>query len=186
MESIQAPEDYPQETTKACEENKLWQEDSHKPRLLKPLVSNPFRSGMTIIWRFREAHAAPEYTNIGPNQSIIKGALRSLAGSNDHPMEEPIVSALEKTIGGRRLVPIELGRSYVDGRVGPKDHHFQGVHRGQLYLGSGNRRLLLRDTLHSMIYLPRFRLSRRYCDSRLLFPLLPRRLTIHHFGREAF
>ena len=66
---------------------------------------------------------------------ILSGALNHWPARNDRPWKSPSY-LLSKTIGGRRLVPIELGRSYVDEGWGQKDYFFQRVY-GTLYPGPG-------------------------------------------------
>jgi len=60
----------------------------------------------------------PNNTNID-RTIIIKGALITGRLANDHPWKSHRICS-RKTIGGRRLVPIELGRSYVDEGWGKK------------------------------------------------------------------
>jgi hypothetical protein len=121
MESIQAPEDYPlRKRRKLDEENKLWQDGFPKSEASEPLVSNPISKWNEPSFDDFEKHMLhPNNTNIGPEPVIIKGALNHWPARNDRPWKSPSY-LLSKTIGGRRLVPIELGRSYVDEGWGQK------------------------------------------------------------------
>jgi lysine-specific demethylase 8 len=121
MESIQAPEDYPlRKRRKLDEENKLWQDGFPKSEAFEPPVSNPISKwNEPSFGDFEKNMLHPNNTNIGPEPVIIKGALNHWPARNDHPWKSPSY-LLSKTIGGRRLVPIELGRSYVDEGWGQK------------------------------------------------------------------
>ena len=121
MESIQAPEDYPlRKRRKLDEENKLWQDGFPKSEAFEPPVSNPISKWNEPSFDDFEEHMLhPNDNDIGPEPVIIKGALNHWPARNDRPWKSPSY-LLSKTIGGRRLVPIELGRSYVDEGWGQK------------------------------------------------------------------
>lgn len=61
----------------------------------------------------------PKNNSLGPEPVIIQGALNHWPARNERPWSSPSY-LLSKTLGGRRLVPIELGRSYVDEGWGQK------------------------------------------------------------------
>ena len=67
-----------------------------------------------------EAHMLqPQDKYVGPEPVIIANALEFWPARNERPWTNPQY-LLSKTIGGRRLVPIETGRSYVDEGWGQK------------------------------------------------------------------
>ena len=67
-----------------------------------------------------EAHILhPHDENLGPEPVIIANALEYWPAVKERPWKSPAY-LLSKTIGGRRLVPIETGRSYVDEGWGQK------------------------------------------------------------------
>jgi lysine-specific demethylase 8 len=121
MESIQAPEDCPlRKRRKLDEENNLWQDGFPKSEAFEPPVSNPISKWNEPSFDDFEKHMLhPNDNDIGPEPVIIKGALNHWPARNDRPWKSPSY-LLSKTIGGRRLVPIELGRSYVDEGWGQK------------------------------------------------------------------
>jgi len=58
-------------------------------------------------------------SELGPQPVIIKNAINHWPACNERPWNSPSY-LLSKTIGGRRLVPVEVGRSYVDSGWGQK------------------------------------------------------------------
>lgn len=66
----------------------------------------------------------PRDESIGPEPIVLTGALEYWPACDERPWKSPSY-LLSKTIGGRRLVPIELGRSYVDDGWGQKIISFQ-------------------------------------------------------------
>jgi len=121
IESIQAPEDYPlRKRRKLDKENNLWQDGFPKSEAFEPPASNPILKWNEPSFDDFEKHMLhPNDNDIGPEPVIIKGALNHWPARNDRPWKSPSY-LLSKTIGGRRLVPIELGRSYVDEGWGQK------------------------------------------------------------------
>jgi lysine-specific demethylase 8 len=61
----------------------------------------------------------PINPEVGPEPLVIRGAINHWPALDDRPWKSPSY-LLEKTLGGRRLVPIEVGRSYVDEAWGQK------------------------------------------------------------------
>ncbi|EMR90924.1 putative domain-containing protein 5 protein [Botrytis cinerea BcDW1] len=66
----------------------------------------------------KHMHQAQDRT-LGAEPLIITGSIDSWSARNQRPWSSPSY-LLSKTIGGRRLVPIEVGRSYVDSGWGQK------------------------------------------------------------------
>lgn len=85
-----------------------------------PPVSHPIARVASLTFDGFEKHMQePLDSDIGPEPLIIKGALDHWPARKERPWNSPSY-LLSKTIGGRRLVPIELGRSYVDEGWGQK------------------------------------------------------------------
>ncbi|KAG0649216.1 Lysine-specific demethylase [Hyphodiscus hymeniophilus] len=85
-----------------------------------PPVSNPIsRTAAPTFDAFEKHMNKPKDSNIGPEPIIVSGALESWPARAERPWNSPKY-LLSKTIGGRRLVPIEIGRSYVDDGWGQK------------------------------------------------------------------
>lgn len=61
----------------------------------------------------------PSDLQIGPEPLIITGTLSHWPALTNHPWNSPSY-LLSRTVGGKRLVPIEFGRSYVDEGWGQK------------------------------------------------------------------
>lgn len=57
--------------------------------------------------------------NIGPEPLVIVGLVEQWPAQRDRPWNKPSY-LLSRTLGGRRLVPVEIGRSYVDEGWGQK------------------------------------------------------------------
>ncbi|KAI0840866.1 Clavaminate synthase-like protein [Hypoxylon sp. FL0890] len=55
----------------------------------------------------------PQDPKLGPEPLVIRGALKEWPALTTNPWNKPSY-LLSQTFGGRRLVPIEVGRSYVD------------------------------------------------------------------------
>ncbi|KAG9244206.1 hypothetical protein BJ878DRAFT_507308 [Calycina marina] len=69
--------------------------------------------------QFERHMLQPQSADLGPEPLIIRGAIGSWPARNERAWSNPSY-LLSKTIGGRRLVPIETGRSYVDEGWGQK------------------------------------------------------------------
>ena len=121
MESNGTPNDHlPRKRRKVNGETRVWQDqfptsDAFKPPVLKPIS----KWNEPSFGEFEKHMLHPEDDNIGPEPVIIQGALSHWPAQNECPWKSPSY-LLSKTIGGRRLVPIELGRSYVDEGWGQK------------------------------------------------------------------
>lgn len=85
----------------------------HIPKLVEP----DFMS-------FEKFMQHPKDESTGPEPVVLTGALDYWPAWDERPWKSPSY-LLSKTIGGRRLVPIELGRSYVDDGWGQKIIPFQ-------------------------------------------------------------
>lgn len=85
-----------------------------------PPVSNPLsRMAAPSFDQFEKYINNPRDNALGPEPLIITGILDHWPARNERPWNKPSY-LLSKTIGGRRLVPVELGRSYVDDGWGQK------------------------------------------------------------------
>ncbi|KAI9642106.1 hypothetical protein NHQ30_008907 [Ciborinia camelliae] len=72
-----------------------------------------------IMDKFSKHMHRPYDPSLGAEPLIITGSINSWPARTHHPWSSPSY-LLTKTIGGRRLVPIEVGRSYVDAGWGQK------------------------------------------------------------------
>jgi Cupin-like domain len=121
VKSVEVPQYLPpRKRQKLGEEDRRWQDRFPTSEAFKPPVSNPIS-----IWdepsfdEFEKYMLHPKSKDVGPQPIIMKGALNHWPARNCRPWKSPSY-LLSKTIGGRRLVPIELGRSYVDEGWGQK------------------------------------------------------------------
>src|SRR5271168_4136225 len=79
-----------------------------------PPVSNPIpRMTEPSLERFERYMLKPRDMGLGPEPLIVTQALGHWPARDERPWSSPEY-LLSRTIGGRRLVPIETGRSYVD------------------------------------------------------------------------
>ncbi|KAL2060908.1 hypothetical protein VTL71DRAFT_8960 [Oculimacula yallundae] len=85
-----------------------------------PPVANAIpRQHFPNINAFQKHISQPSNADMGPEPVIITGAIDHWPARNESSWKSPSY-LLSKTIGGRRLVPIEMGRSYVDEGWGQK------------------------------------------------------------------
>lgn len=85
-----------------------------------PPVSHPIpRIASLSFDQFEKHMQEPLDPTLGPEPLIVTGVLDHWPARKERPWNSPSY-LLSKTIGGRRLVPIELGRSYVDEGWGQK------------------------------------------------------------------
>lgn len=84
-----------------------------------PVLNSISRLHNPTLETFQNHMSKPKTTELGPEPVIITGALDHWPARNDRSWNSPSY-LLSKTIGGRRLVPVELGRSYVDDGWGQK------------------------------------------------------------------
>ena len=87
-----------------------------------PAITCPISNfaGSALPFERFEAHMQqPQNTALGPEPIVIGGSIEFWPARNERPWRSPSY-LLSKTIGGRRLVPIEIGRSYVDEGFGQK------------------------------------------------------------------
>ncbi|KAH6673304.1 hypothetical protein B0J14DRAFT_46485 [Halenospora varia] len=85
------------------------------PPISKPVPKLPKLS----LSKFENHMLHPKNPELGPEPFIVEGCLEHWPARNERPWNSPSY-LISKTIGGRRLVPIELGRSYVDDGWGQK------------------------------------------------------------------
>ncbi len=121
VESIQISEEYPPKKRRRLDEQSgLWQDRFPTSESFKPPVSNSIpRLDEPSFDEFERHMLQPRDRNVGPEPVVLSGTLKHWPARNDRPWKSPSY-LLSRTIGGRRLVPIELGRSYVDEGWGQK------------------------------------------------------------------
>jgi hypothetical protein len=73
---------------------------------------------------FEKHMEVPRDPDIGPTPLIIEKAMDRWPARNEHPWKQPSY-LLSKTLNGSRLVPVEIGRSYVDAGWGQKIMSFK-------------------------------------------------------------
>jgi hypothetical protein len=143
MESIHDSEETPPKKRRKIDDAALWQDRFPISKTFEPPVSNPIpKLNEPSFEEFERYMLRPKNDDLGPEPTIITGALKYWPARNDRPWKSPSY-LLSKTIGGRRLVPIELGRSYVDEGWGQKiitfkefmDHYI--LHPNSLALATG-------------------------------------------------
>lgn len=87
--------------------------------------SNSIRRVVDLpVLDFSEHMKNPRDPDVGPEPIIIKGAINHWPALNNRAWSDPEY-LMAKTIGGRRLVPIETGKSYVDALFGQKIMKFK-------------------------------------------------------------
>ncbi|KAL2130622.1 hypothetical protein VTI74DRAFT_6149 [Chaetomium olivicolor] len=91
---------------------------SHEP--FTPPVNHPIQRAHDIsLEEFQTYMNTRENGNLGPLPLIITGLTDTWPARTTHPWRKPSY-LLSRTFHGRRLVPVELGRSYVDAGWGQK------------------------------------------------------------------
>ncbi|RYP16833.1 hypothetical protein DL765_004854 [Monosporascus sp. GIB2] len=85
-----------------------------------PPVRHPIRTVEALSLEQFQAHMdRPRDQKLGPEPLVIRHAIDGWPSFNTHPWNDPTY-LLSQTFGGRRLVPVEIGRSYVDEGWGQK------------------------------------------------------------------
>ncbi|KAI1386304.1 Clavaminate synthase-like protein [Hypoxylon trugodes] len=85
-----------------------------------PPVKHPIRHVNHVSMEEFQAHMDnPQDSNLGPEPLVIRGAIDNWPALTTNPWNKPSY-LLSRTFDGRRLVPIEIGRSYVDEGWGQK------------------------------------------------------------------
>ncbi|KAI0965147.1 hypothetical protein F4678DRAFT_453604 [Xylaria arbuscula] len=85
-----------------------------------PQVTHPVRKTEALsIDEFQTYMDRPRDPNLGPEPLILRNALIEWPALSTHPWNRPSY-LLSQTFDGRRLVPVEIGRSYVDEGWGQK------------------------------------------------------------------
>lgn len=86
-----------------------------------PPVSYPIRrvSADDMDFSAFQRYLDTSPSNIGPEPLVIAGLVEQWPGRRDRPWNKPSY-LLSRTLGGRRLIPVEIGRSYVDEGWGQK------------------------------------------------------------------
>lgn len=112
------PEERPSKRSRTFDEPSPapWQDapsfSSHEP--FTPPVTHPIRRVHDIsLEDFQSYMTRPQSPNLGPLPLIITGLTDTWPARTTHPWNKPSY-LLSRTFHGRRLVPVELGRSYVD------------------------------------------------------------------------
>ncbi|KAI1353708.1 hypothetical protein F5Y01DRAFT_322925 [Xylaria sp. FL0043] len=91
---------------------------THEP--FTPPVTHPVRKVEALsIEEFQTYMGRPRDPNLGPEPLILRNALREWPALSARPWNQPSY-LLSQTFDGRRLVPVEIGRSYVDEGWGQK------------------------------------------------------------------
>lgn len=88
------------------EQNLNWPDSFSETSLRKPQIVFPVSACPMTFQQFQKHLQAPR-----PN--VIKGAIQHWPALSSHPWKSPSYLR-QKTFNGRRLVPVELGRSYTD------------------------------------------------------------------------
>jgi lysine-specific demethylase 8 len=116
--TTECPEERPSKRTKTSGEHTPtpWENSpsfsSHEP--FTPPVTHPIRRVHDIsLEDFQSYMTRPQSPNPGPLPLIITGLTDTWPARTTHPWNKPSY-LLSRTFHGRRLVPVELGRSYVD------------------------------------------------------------------------
>ncbi|PBP27117.1 jumonji domain containing 5 [Diplocarpon rosae] len=100
--------------------SKEWVDGFPESFAFNPPVSHPIPRTPTPSFDDFEKHLSqPVRADLGPEPIIITGAIDHWPAYRDRSWSNPNY-LLSRTIGGRRLVPVELGRSYVDEGWGQK------------------------------------------------------------------
>ena len=85
-----------------------------------PPVTHPIKTVEALsIEEFQTYMDRAQNPELGPEPLVIRNALREWPALSTHPWNRPSY-LLAQTFGGRRLVPVEIGRSYVDEGWGQK------------------------------------------------------------------
>jgi len=83
------------------------------PNGLWPILSHARNAGNCSVVSFNANMHEPRDPNVGPEPLVITGAIDSWPAFHERPWKS-VSYLMSKTIGGHRLVPVEIGRSYVD------------------------------------------------------------------------
>jgi hypothetical protein len=97
-------------------------EDENFPKstAFVPSVQHPVARAVAPSFnKFEKYMALPRDPDIGPRPLIIESVIEHWPARNERPWKLPSY-LLSKTLNGRRLVPVEIGRSYVDDGWGQK------------------------------------------------------------------
>ncbi|KFY49908.1 hypothetical protein V496_09702 [Pseudogymnoascus sp. VKM F-4515 (FW-2607)] len=90
------------------------------PSSFSPPVSQPIpRMELPDTYIFGELMSNPAEADIGPAPVVFTGGMGHWPAMTERPWSNPQY-LLKRTLGGRRLVPVEVGRSYVDGGWGQR------------------------------------------------------------------
>ncbi|KAI1113491.1 hypothetical protein F5Y14DRAFT_417874 [Nemania sp. NC0429] len=85
-----------------------------------PPVTHPVRKSEALSIEAFQAHMdRPRDPKFGPEPLVLRDALAEWPALGSRPWNRPAY-LLSRTFGGRRLVPVEVGRSYVDEGWGQK------------------------------------------------------------------
>ncbi|RYO77178.1 hypothetical protein DL766_000831 [Monosporascus sp. MC13-8B] len=85
-----------------------------------PPVRHPIRTVEALpLEQFQAYMDRPRDQKLGPEPLVIRHAIDEWPSFNTRPWKDPTY-LLSQTFGGRRLVPVEIGRSYVDEGWGQK------------------------------------------------------------------
>ncbi|RDW91854.1 hypothetical protein BP5796_01248 [Coleophoma crateriformis] len=101
-------------------------------------VSHPIsRIDQPSFEKFEHYMSNPNSDDLGPEPLIMMHAIENWPARNERPWNQPSY-LMSKTIGGRRLVPIETGRSYTDDGWGQKIITFKSFIEEYILLDPNN------------------------------------------------
>ncbi|KAI0998315.1 hypothetical protein K3495_g9880 [Podosphaera aphanis] len=108
-------------TKRRClEETKTFDDTFSDELQFLPQITNPVPRKKNLSFDAFQIHLSyPSNPALGPEPLIVSESLNHWPALSDHPWNSPSY-LLSQTVNGKRLVPIELGRSYVDEDWGQK------------------------------------------------------------------
>jgi hypothetical protein len=112
-------------TERPFKRRKLWPDDTtrHLPASFPTILPSPSPTLRYPISRTKEISLSTFQAKLSKIDThtpiIIEGALQHWPALDERPWNSPAY-LLEQTLGGRRLVPIEVGKSYTDAAWGQK------------------------------------------------------------------
>jgi hypothetical protein len=106
--------------------------------VLVPVLRNPVEKNPRPSFSdFEKRMHSPQNPQIGPEPLVLEGVLTDWPARNERSWKRPSY-LISKTLNGRRLVPVEVGRSYVDDGWGQKIISFKDFTRDYLLQESHN------------------------------------------------
>ncbi|KAK3353148.1 hypothetical protein B0T25DRAFT_543797 [Lasiosphaeria hispida] len=152
-------------------EAKLWEDlpsfSPHEP--FTPPIKHPVQRAQAISLEAFQAYMTRKTNpvNPGPSPLVLSGVPTSWPARTTHPWSKPAY-LLSRTFSGRRLVPVEVGRSYVDEGWGQKIMPFGDFLRSHIDPAPGGTKTAYLAQHPLLTQLPAFRadiLIPDYCYS---------------------